>query len=151
MSLSNLLLNHPGDIGAILPYAHGDATSLCGDTASGSCNQWFSRLEYAKPSTAARVARGTDFHALVERHFYAAVPEKRKSFEHIPESIARGVDAVLPARTAVFMDPARSRAIVPVGIDMSMGQAFDDPLGPDPASVVKRMAEAIGRDAGAGK
>jgi len=58
---------------------------------------------------------------------------------------------VLPARTAVFMDPARSRAIVPVGIDMSMGQAFDDPLGPDPASVVKRMAEAIGRDAGAGK
>ena len=63
--------------------------------------------------------------------------------------VARGPDAALPTRSAVFVDPRRARAIVIFGIDMSMGQrapAFgSDPLGSDPASAMKRIARAIGR------
>jgi len=63
-----------------------------------------------------------------------------------------GVDYVLPARYAVFIDAARARAVVVVGVDASMGErapAFgDDPLGSDPVSAMKLVAEGIGRRAG---
>lgn len=64
--------------------------------------------------------------------------------------LARGPDSVLPARFAVFIAPSRARAVVILGIDASMGErapAFGiDPLGSDPASAMKHIARAIGRN-----